>query len=67
MLCFPSPGPGPGAGTGEQSRKQCRNAAYQKSDEDIMGGEKSNKLLLKEANFQRSLVKAIRHRQPQFS
>ncbi|GFO13199.1 hypothetical protein PoB_003970400 [Plakobranchus ocellatus] len=39
---------------------------YQKNDEDIMDRKKSNELELKEANLERSLIKTIRQRQPQF-
>ncbi|GFO15774.1 endonuclease-reverse transcriptase [Plakobranchus ocellatus] len=50
----------------ETKIRSSRDVVYQKKDEDIMDGKKSDEFVLKEANLERSEIKTIRPRQPQF-
>ncbi|GFN87130.1 U2 small nuclear ribonucleoprotein a'-like [Plakobranchus ocellatus] len=50
----------------EKKTRSSRDVVHQKNDEDIMDRKKSNELLLKEANLERSLIKTIRQRQLKF-
>ncbi|GFN85266.1 endonuclease-reverse transcriptase [Plakobranchus ocellatus] len=52
---------------GSREKTRCsRDVVYQKNDEYIMDRKKSNKLVLKETNLERSLIETIKQRQLQF-
>ncbi|GFO19720.1 endonuclease-reverse transcriptase [Plakobranchus ocellatus] len=50
----------------EKQTRSSRDVVRQKNDEDILDTEKSNELVPKESNLERSQIKTIRQRQLQF-